>query len=541
MDNPNKKPCLVKTPQGFSVSYNNKLLYSKYNPQRSILQQIENLEIKPGTILLCCSPVLEYGLNELKEKLPENCLIICCEFNSELLEFTKTNNPEFSNFIFPEIDELYQLPVILNSQNYSFKNGFIFENCSKYRRVIKLDFSSGVSECPQMYNQLAQACTNGIMTFWSNRITLTKFGRLYSKNFFANLKHLSETKPIQNYFGKIEKPVVIFGAGESLEKGAETLKKNHQDFYILCADTALQALQKYNIHVDGVFIEEAQSVILQAFRGSLSGNYTVFAGLSSVTTLLHLIPASRISFFTTKYTQGQFLNELTQLQLLPPENNAFGSVGLTLFYYALKFRKDESVPVFAYGLDFSYSTGKTHSKGTYASDNLLYLSNRLKPGYNFNAAFLNNAGTITDAFGNTVTSTPVLHKYSVLFNEYFSQVKNAYSGTKSGLISVLPYKSPEEAFNSTKENHITSDSFSKDFETQLQNYFEKEKNALNEIKNILTGQTPIEESALEETLTFLIKKREYLYLHFADGYEYKYSQSFLNRIRTEIDFFLKVF
>ena len=62
------KPCLVNTSQGFSILYKEKYLYSKYNPSKAIIQKINELNILPGTIFLCFSPVLSYGLKELTEK-----------------------------------------------------------------------------------------------------------------------------------------------------------------------------------------------------------------------------------------------------------------------------------------------------------------------------------------------------------------------------------------------------------------------------------------------------------------------------------------
>ena len=110
------KPCLVQTAQGFTVSYKDKFLYSKYNPSKSILQIIENLEIQPQTIILCVSPVLPYGLKELSQKLPADCLMIGCELEEELFDFIKQNqnSAEFNfsnikNFSFISKAELYNL------------------------------------------------------------------------------------------------------------------------------------------------------------------------------------------------------------------------------------------------------------------------------------------------------------------------------------------------------------------------------------------------------------------------------------------------
>ena len=45
---------------------------------------------------------------------------------------------------------------------------------------------------------------------------------------------------------------------------------------------------------------------------------------------------------------------------------------------------------------------------------------------------------------------------------------------------------------------------------------------------------------LQEKITKIASQTDYLFLHFPDGHQFVYEQSFLNRIRNEIDFFLKV-
>ena len=44
----------------------------------------------------------------------------------------------------------------------------------------------------------------------------------------------------------------------------------------------------------------------------------------------------------------------------------------------------------------------------------------------------------------------------------------------------------------------------------------------------------------KEKITQLVQDREYLYLHFPDGHKFAYTQSFLNRVRIEIDYYLKI-
>ena len=69
------------------------------------------------------------------------------------------------------------------------------------------------------------------------------------------------------------------------------------------------------------------------------------------------------------------------------------------------------------------------------------------------------------------------------------------------------------------------------------------KNALEELKDLFTyadsSKFRKKEIPLETQVDELIKNREYLYIHFPDAVGATNQQSFYNRIRIELDFFLK--
>jgi len=79
------------------------------------------------------------------------------------------------------------------------------------------------------------------------------------------------------------------------------------------------------------------------------------------------------------------------------------------------------------------------------------------------------------------------------------------------------------------------------YSNAIKDYFTCETDSLQELKKLLTSDSGLSASDLQEKITQIAKPREYLYLHFADGNTFKYSQSFLNRIRIELEFFLKIF
>ena len=503
-----KKPCLVQTAQGFTVSYNDKFLYSKYNPSKSILQIIENLEIQPQTIVLCVSPVLNYGLKELSQKLPDDCLMIGCELDSDLFDFIQQNqnNPEctFSNII--------NFSFITKTELYNLGPQIIKQMGGKFRRIIRVDFSAAAQLNSNTYDKVVENVTNSLMTYWANRVTLVKFGRKYCTNFFKNLSVLGQTTPIQNYFGKFDKPVLVFGAGESAAQGIERIKKTSQnDYYILCADTALQPLISNNIVPDGVFIEEAQNVITKCFIGTQNSSIHIFAGLSSVHSITRLFKPEQISFFTTEFTQASFIDRFDSEGILPPKNEPFGSVGITAWYYATLFRKDSSISIYTYGLDFAYSAGRTHTKGTMADNARFMTSSRIKTDANYGAAF-NEPAFKKD---EKMYTTPIMERYAQIMR-HCEKHSDVAIHEKTGIGSD---KLPRFARN---------------------DILQKERASLLELKSLLTGEKKLPPEELQKEITRLIQEREYLYLHFPDGHKFQYSQSFLNRIRVEIEYYLKI-
>ena len=455
-------------------------------------------------MILCVSPVLNYGLKELAQKLPEDCIMIGCELEDELYDFIQENknNPlcDFSNipdFSFLSKEELFNL-----GPNLIKKMPGIF------RRIIRIDFSAAAQLHSDTYNKVIENVTNALMTYWANRVTLVKFGRKYCTNFFKNLAVLPQTVPIQKYFGTIEKPILVFGAGESAQQGIEHVKKSvRDDYFIICADTAFQPMLSNGITPDAVFIEEAQNVICKCFIGTQASETHIFAGLSSVHSLTRYFKPEQISFFTTEFTKANFIDRFEKAGILPPKNEPFGSVGITSFYYAMLFRKNSSVSVECYGLDFAYSAGRTHTKGTMADNSRFQTSCRIKNDANYGAAFNEPAFKKNEK----MYTTPIMARYEQMMRHCEQSVAIQKKDCRVNDKVVAPG-----------------------------NVLRQEAASLEELKSLLTGEKQLPEAELQKEITRLIQEREYLFLHFPDGHKFAYTQSFLNRVRVEVEYYLKI-
>lgn len=229
---PDEKPCTVTTARGFSVLYKNRLLYSKYNPEKPIQTTIQSLHILPGTLLLCCSPCLWYGLADLMQKLPADCLIAACEADSALYEFEKNHLTNLKKtlvlpdkrFLFLSPEQFAQFPFLLeNPQQSDFLKIPLLRT---FKRIMRIDFSAGVQFNTALYNKVFTQCQSVISQFWKNRLTLVRFGRLYSRNLFQNLARLEKENsfPLETVFQSITKPIIVCGTGGSLEKPLHALK-----------------------------------------------------------------------------------------------------------------------------------------------------------------------------------------------------------------------------------------------------------------------------------------------------------------------------
>ena len=68
---------------------------------------------------------------------------------------------------------------------------------------------------------------------------------LWIKNTIKNLKDLKYAKPFEML--KTDKPVVVVGAGESIESVIINLQRLRNSLFILCVDTALHRITSYNV------------------------------------------------------------------------------------------------------------------------------------------------------------------------------------------------------------------------------------------------------------------------------------------------------
>jgi hypothetical protein len=547
-----EKPCTVPAAQGFSVLYKNRYLYSRYSPDKSILQTIQKLSILPGTMIFCFSPCLWYGLGELLAKLPQDCFVLAYEADLPLYDYARdklSGRKYDERIIFIHPEQAVSIPQILqNSYNNQQNDMACFPQPGTIRRLFRIDFSAGIQFSTTMYDNFFSTCTDAIARFWKNRLTLIKFGRLYSRNLFHNLARLPDSIPLCSLMHTVSKPVLVTGAGESLLHTIQILGSDVSKFYIICVDAALPSLLQYHITPDAVTGIESQLAIEKAYIGTETAEHP-FLFLADMVSRPHIpdMLNCSISWFISAYDNSSFLKNLSAAQILPQIIKPMGSVGLVAAQLAVMLRKSTDIPIFITGLDFSYTAGITHACGTPAHTKRLIETFRLNPIPDYRTAFAYGTKHITGKNGQPMITTVSLSGYARSFTDFFSGAENIFDLGISGLPLGIP-QLPEitvKRFAAVLQQ-ACSDSFllqkplpESGCTGKINSYYTREEKALQKLKQLLIYGNGKNDSDLKAEIMELLRERDYLYLHFPDGYKISADTGFLKRVRTEIDFFIK--
>ncbi|EMB23784.1 hypothetical protein HMPREF9723_00922 [Treponema denticola OTK] len=562
----NEKPELIPIDSGFSVLYKDKYLYSKRSPQKNILQLISSIVIQNETLVLCVSPVLGYGLKELLEKLPTDSFALALEADEELLNLSKNKIDkdilENSKFLYTGTNSVN---ILLNRLDDFIKG-------KKIRRVIRIDFSGGAALNQSFYSQAFDFISQYISQIWINRLTLIQFGRNYARNFFKNYYSIlrsivkspdkSSALNINSYFGSlieksVNRPIVVIGAGPSLDSSIEFIKENRDKLFVLAVDAAFSGLYP-EIRPDAVVLLESQYWIQKAFIGITDLDIPIIADLTSNPSLLVKLNGNKAFFFTDYSAQdsaaSSFFSVLKEKNILPLRFEAMGSVGLAALALAERLAFD-GLPIFHTGLDFSWGRGFSHSKLSYQVKNLFSDISKIKSLYTGESLFPNKLSFEKGKNGSLAFTSPNLKNYGELYKKLFASKENFFDIGQSGLelnskkIHFNTVKKIIDDFyscyeascsinkNNDKKNFINYNYADK--EKAIKDFLISEKEKLLRLKSIFIGKI----NSSDAEIKTLLLSMPYLYLHFPDYNslsETLLDKHFLSRVRIEIEYFLKI-
>ena len=515
-----------------TVQYKGRFLYSKRTPSYSVESLISSISSFEETLFVFASPVLGYGLSSLISQLHSSSFLFIVECDVALANIFEKLEKKWQKENVQYIHSSSMLQIIKKIDEVA---SFNFKKCTLIRA------SGGYALYQDFYNNLFYNIEHEISIFWKNRITLIAMGRLYAKNIFKNIINILLDEKKRIYVLKksyVNKPILVIGAGPSLDESYEFIKKNRDRLFLLAVDVALPSLSSVAIAPDAVLLLEGQYWVETAFLASANRDVALFSDITSNPHVFKIMRGS-IFFYGSDYAKMQFLNDMHEAFFNIPFFDSVGSVGLLAIQIAL-FISKEKVPIFHTGLDFSKSFGFSHAKGSSLWHNLMINNNRLKSLYPSENVFPTAMLTLNGKNGKKVFSTPILESYANLYKKLFSHLNNIFDIASSGIVlkeficEEVAQKYIEDFYKS-EHSEIISTNNEIEKKTLLE-YLKKEKEKLETLKNMLIGVEAFDEMKFSS----ILKTSDYLYSHFPDFSFNSLDISFLKRVRIEIEVFYKI-
>lgn len=370
---------LADTPTGIktllyidSVESREIRLHSAYDPQKESERNVDFFKPGRSSIIIVTGLALGYHLNYLKKKFPAHRIIVI-EKDREVLDLVREHNPEAIRNTF----------IVTSTVDLSS----IFEDIdiSAIRGVSSYIHRPSYLLNKEFYDLFLKDIKEYISSKVSDLLTRFEFEENWIKHIFKNVRHVYSSTPVSSLFGKFKNiPGVIVSAGPSLKKNASQLNNIRDKALIVCVDTALKVLQKYNVVPHLVMTLDSQKYSLKHFLGLKDYKAILLADIVSYPRLVELYEGKKIFSTTSKYysdKNGNPKRETTPVwdwveQFTGPigDIQSGGSVATSVFDLLLNLGCSRIILV---GQDLAYTGREIHCTGTYHNDEWLPKTSRV--------------------------------------------------------------------------------------------------------------------------------------------------------------------
>jgi hypothetical protein len=432
-------------------------LHSRYNPRGEAERYINSLALNNGAdFFILIEPGMGYMVNVIRNKFPKSKIIALHA------EPPGINHEENQPDAFWHPETGLSLGDFLEQHIPDTEAGAI--------KII--EWRPSVALYGETYRFLLSETAKFIKQADASARTVKQFGRRWLKNFFKNLTLITEAiYPLPFSF-----PLVITGAGPSLEDTIPIIRKNRTDFLLLAASSSAAALKAAKAEPDLVISTDGGNWALlhlfECFRpaGKLRLAFSLNAALPSQCKNAELLIISDGSLW-----QDLVLRELNIPFIVMPQRGTVSAAALDLGF-ALT---DDTI--YLTGLDLSHKDIQTH----------------VKP-YGFDKLWEEKAGLFNPCYSQTYKRSFSMHaggSHSV-YASWFSRQIAAYPkrlrslGSNNAVFNSL--KSTMEIRESKKTKRPVFKTVSLRFDEN------PAKQALSILKTALTN--PLYEAKLKEEL-----------------------------------------
>ncbi len=502
-----EEPLLLRTEKGFTAAWKGVQLYPTADPGEYARRKARVASLSPRTLVFVPSVGLGYGLAELLDRLPESSAVLCVEAHQQIMALAAATG----------VPRDPRLVVLRTESEETVIQALRGLGTGLFRRVVEVPLCAGYRLAPGLYKKLRGALEAEIHGYWRNRLTLIALGSLQVRNVLANLALLPEARDFSDLSTGL--PVVVAGAGPSLDHSIQDIRAVRDRVFLLAVDTALPRLAAESLSPDLVIALEAQVVNLEDFLIPRDGSTLLACDLSSHPSVPRLFK-DRVFFFSSEFAALGIFQRLRESRLFPCAFPALGSVGVAAVHAALRLTAGD---VFVTGLDFSFPGGLTHARGTPRHIDGLSGSDRLGPiGSDAFRAIVNREPvTVSDKAGRPVVTDSILRSYRDGLARFLGQSSDRVRDIGvTGLDLGAPQSTAVEmrdragsvSPSAARHSGLSAPTFSR---SDVGAFISSEKAELDRGK-VLLRKAVETGTASPECLAFL-QEADYTYVHFPDA------------------------
>ncbi|MGA2976747.1 MAG: 6-hydroxymethylpterin diphosphokinase MptE-like protein [Spirochaetia bacterium] len=394
---PGEDPLLLQTEKGPTLLWRGVYFYPQGDPIEYARRKARVFSPGARSLIFVPSIGLGHGLQDLLLHAPDTCAILCVEAFQEVMGIAMTRG----------LPRDPRLTIIRTEDPDAVAAALRNMGMGRFRRVIAMPLCAGYRLAPGLYERFQRRLEQEVMRYWQNRLTLIAMGSLQVRNILYNLPLLSHALDLSALSTGL--PVVVAGAGPSLEQSISALSQLRDRYLLVAVDTALPCLLASGMAPDIIIALEAQVANIQDFISGRSQGSLVACDLSSHPSAARLFPG-RLCFFSSTFAPLQIFDRLARRGLLPMVFPALGSVGVAAAHAALCLTQGD---VYLTGLDFSFPGWRTHARGSPNHLAMMMRASRMAPvgQAGFQAVMARSLLRVSDKNGALIITDRVLQSY----------------------------------------------------------------------------------------------------------------------------------
>jgi len=371
---------------------------SLYNPRAEAVKWLEQFSFDNLKMVISM-----FGLGngifarEVIKKIGTNDIIIVYEPSYLIFEHV------MKNYDLGDILQNPQIIIIVKGQNdYEFENALNknidWSNINSQKVLYHPQYDIIFEES---YHDFLEKLKSHVTLQIVNQNTAKSLGEVITRNTIHNMKYILSSNTITDY-DKVfpaEATAIIVGAGPSLDKNIDELKRAKGKSVIFATDTSLKYLFAHNIIPDYVVTLDSQKSMVH-FSDERWKTINLLCSIESNPILISSHKARKTFYNTGKYLEN-FYQSIGKKQI---KYTSGGSVATACFSFCanIGFRK-----IVLIGQDLAYRGEETHAGGI--------IKNARNTG--INTLF------VEDIYGNMIKTRHDWHSYILWFNDAIQKCK----------------------------------------------------------------------------------------------------------------------